>query len=76
MSSYAAEYSSFPAPPSASAAARRRKEIYSYDAPWSVYGLASSQRPGAEFRFALGSFMEEYSNKVQVSGKPWCGCRR
>lgn len=49
--------------------ARKRKEIYTYEAPWCIFGLAASQRPGreSEFRFALGSFVEEYSNKVQAS---------
>ena len=49
-------------------AEKRRKEIYTYEAPWPVYGLGGSQRPGKEneFRFAVGSFVEEYTNKVQV----------
>jgi hypothetical protein len=52
-------------------APRRRKEIYTYEAPWTIYGLSASQRPGreGEFRFALGSFMEEYANKVQVRSR-------
>lgn len=56
----------------AHAPARRRKEIYTYEAPWTIYGLSASQRPGreCEFRFALGSFMEEYANKVQVRRQP------
>ena len=47
----------------------KRKEVYTYEAPFPVYGLACSQRPGPNhtFRFAIGSFIEEYSNKVQVS---------
>ncbi|TPX49929.1 hypothetical protein SeLEV6574_g01196 [Synchytrium endobioticum] len=40
-------------------------DIYSYEAPWPVYALAWSQRP-ATFRLGLGSFMEEYSNKLQI----------
>lgn len=49
-------------------AEKRRKEIYTYEAPWPVYGLGGSQRPGKEneFRFAVGSFVEEYTNKVQI----------
>ena len=45
-----------------------KKEVFSYTAPWPVYGLACSQRAGAasQFRFAIGSFVEEYSNKVQI----------
>lgn len=48
---------------------KRKKEIYTYEAPWTIYGLGCSQRPGPEYsaRFALGSFIEEYCNKVQVS---------
>lgn len=46
----------------------KRREIYTYNAPWPVYSLASSNRSAPEhaFRFAVGSFVEEYSNKVQV----------
>ena len=42
-----------------------RKDMYEYTAPWSVYGLDWSKRPGDKaFRLALGSFIEEYANKV------------
>ena len=45
----------------------KRREIYTYVAPWPVYSLASSNRAGPHaFRLAVGSFIEEYSNKVQV----------
>jgi len=43
-----------------------RKEIYTYEAPWTIYGLNWSVRPDKPFRLAIGSFMEEYTNKVQV----------
>lgn len=45
------------------------KEIHTYEAPWMIYGLAASMREGPDysFRYAVGSFMEEYSNKVSVS---------
>ena len=43
----------------------KRKEIYTYNAPWPVYGLGWSLKPGA-FRFAVSSYVEEYRNKVQV----------
>jgi len=48
-----------------------RKEIYTYNAPWPIFGLAWSHRtnPNAKFRLACGSFMEEYSNKVQIVKK-------
>ena len=42
----------------------KRKEIYKYEAPWTVYGMNWSVRPDKRFRLALGSFVEEYSNKV------------
>jgi DDB1- and CUL4-associated factor 7 len=46
-----------------------RKEIYSWEAPWSVYALSASQKAGQEyaFRYAVGSFIEEYCNKIEVS---------
>ncbi|KAJ3126723.1 ddb1 and cul4 associated factor 7 [Nowakowskiella sp. JEL0407] len=40
-------------------------EVYTYSAPWPVYALHWSQLPGS-FRFAFGSFFEEYANKVRV----------
>ena len=44
----------------------KRKEIYKYDAPWNVYAMNWSVRPDKKFRLAVGSFIEEYNNKVQV----------
>jgi len=44
----------------------KKKEIYKYNAPWTVYGMNWSVRPDKKFRLALGSFIEEYSNKVQI----------
>lgn len=49
--------------------APKRKEIYKYNAPWTVYGMNWSVRPDKKFRLALGSFIEEYSNKVSLSYK-------
>jgi len=43
-----------------------RKEIYTYRAPWLVYATAWSQRPDKPFRLALGSFREDYTNKVEL----------
>jgi hypothetical protein len=50
------------------ASAINSKEIHTYKAPWMIYGLAASMREGPEyaFRYAVGSFIEEYSNKVWV----------
>lgn len=44
----------------------KRKEIYKYDAPWTVYAMNWSVRPDKRFRLALGSFVEEYNNKVRI----------
>ena len=42
----------------------KRKEIYKYEAPWTVYSMNWSIRSDKKFRLALGSFVEEYNNKV------------
>lgn len=49
----------------------QRKEIYTYEAPWTVYAMAWSYRtdPNAQFRIAIGSFVEKYSNKVRIVRK-------
>ena len=36
-----------------------RKEIYTYQAPWLIYGMNWSVRPDQKFRLAIGSFEEE-----------------
>eukprot|EP00903_Cladosiphon_okamuranus_P016007 g14781.t1 len=45
-----------------------RKEIYTYEAPWQIYAMGWCQRsdPGDRYRLAVGSFTEEYNNKVQI----------
>jgi len=43
-----------------------KKEIYTYEAPWLIYGMNWSVRPDKKFRLAVGSFVEEYNNKVEV----------
>jgi len=40
-----------------------QKEIYSYTAPWSVYGMNWSSRKD-QLRLGFGSFIENYENKV------------
>jgi hypothetical protein len=42
----------------------KKKEIYTYDAPWVVYAANWSVRATHRFRLAIGSFIEEYNNKV------------
>lgn len=41
------------------------KEIFTYTAPWPVYGLSWSSRPST-FRLALSSFQQDFANKLQV----------
>jgi|EP01047_Picozoa_sp_COSAG01_P085216 WD repeat-containing protein 68 len=50
----------------APAPAAKKKEIYTYEAPWLIYGMNWSNRRGVPFRLALGSFIEEYNNKVEI----------
>ena len=41
--------------------------IHEYEAPWTIYGMHWSVKPdNSKFRLALGSFIEEYNNKVQI----------
>ena len=44
----------------------KRKEIYTYTAPWLIYGMNWSVRADQRFRLAVGSFEEEYSNSVRI----------
>mmetsp|Transcript_12164 Transcript_12164/g.13947 ORF Transcript_12164/g.13947 Transcript_12164/m.13947 type:complete len:354 (+) Transcript_12164:30-1091(+) len=48
-----------------------RKEIYTYKAPWTIYSLSWSHRhdPSSQFRLAIGSYVESYSNAVQIVKK-------
>ena len=56
--------SSITGAPTSSVGGAKRKEIYKYEAPWTVYSMNWSVRPDKRFRLALGSFVEEYNNKV------------
>lgn len=42
----------------------KRAEIYTYEAPWPIYGMNWSVRSDKKFRVAIGSFIEEFRNKV------------
>ena len=44
----------------------RKKEIIEYNAPWMIYAMAWSSREDRPFRLAIGSFIEEYANKVEI----------
>ena len=51
---------------------QQRKEIYTYEAPWTVFSLAWSnrmeqqQQQNSQFRLAIGSYIEKYENSVQI----------
>lgn len=47
---------------------QKRKEIYRYVAPHDLYSCSWSMRPEShlKFRLAVGSFIEEYNNKVTI----------
>jgi hypothetical protein len=38
--------------------------IHTYEAAWPLYGMNWSNRRETRFRLAVGSFIEDYSNKV------------
>uniref|UniRef100_A0AC34R8H5 Uncharacterized protein n=1 Tax=Panagrolaimus sp. JU765 TaxID=591449 RepID=A0AC34R8H5_9BILA len=47
---------------------QKRKEIYRYVAPHDLYSCSWSMRPEShlKFRLAVGSFIEEYNNKISI----------
>ena len=49
----------------------QRKEIYTYKAPWPIFSLSWSRRhdPTSQFRLAIGSYLEQYSNVVSIIKK-------
>lgn len=49
-----------------SPAQAKKKEIYTHEAPWRIYGMNWSNRKDKPYRLALGSFIEEYNNKVEI----------
>lgn len=53
------------------ASERKQREIYTYHAQTDIYAVAWSRRndPEFAFRLAVGSFIEEYANKVTVRGR-------
>ena len=42
----------------------KKSELFAYEAPWNIYAMGWSQRKDKPFRLAIGSFIEEYKNKV------------
>lgn len=44
----------------------KRKEIYTYKAPWNIYGMSFCRNPQLKYTMALSSFQEEYLNTVRI----------
>ncbi|KAF2307658.1 hypothetical protein GH714_030655 [Hevea brasiliensis] len=44
----------------------KRVGVYTYMAQWPIYALAWSVRHDKKHRLAIGSFLEDYSNKVEL----------
>lgn len=46
----------------------KKKEIYTYSAPWTTYSMAwnRSGLPKDKFKLVVGSFKEEYTNELRV----------
>jgi len=44
--------------------------IHTYEAPWPLYGMNWSNRRETRFRLAIGSFIEDYPNKVTYTHTP------
>jgi len=44
--------------------AGRQCHIYTYESPWRCYAMGYSWRQDFPYRFALGSFIEDKTNKV------------
>ncbi|GAB4823467.1 hypothetical protein N2152v2_010513 [Parachlorella kessleri] len=44
----------------------QRAEIHTYDSPTLVYAMNWSVRPDKPFRLAVGSYVEDYNNRVEI----------
>jgi DDB1- and CUL4-associated factor 7 len=51
---------------SAQTSKRLKKEMYKYEAPWLVYAMNWSERPDKPYRLAIGSFLEDFTNRVSI----------
>jgi len=44
-----------------------KKEIYTCESDWMIYGMNWSVRPDKPYRLAIGSFIDSHTNKVRVT---------
>lgn len=52
--------------PLAGSTASKRKEIFTYKAPWTIYTSCWRRNPAGRFQIAVGSFIEEYINQIHI----------
>lgn len=45
---------------------QKRSEIYTYEAPWHIYGMNWSVRKDKKYRLGIASLVEHYSNRVEI----------
>lgn len=45
---------------------RKESQVYTYNAPWTIYSMGFSSRPDHKYRMAIGSFLEDIDNKVEI----------
>jgi len=43
-----------------------KKQIYTYEGKWPIYGINFSNKPEKNIRLAMGSFIEDTANKVEI----------
>lgn len=41
-------------------------QVITYNAPWIIYSLAFSAHPKYPYRLAVGSFLEEVKNNIEI----------
>jgi DDB1- and CUL4-associated factor 7 len=46
--------------------AQDKKQIYTHESQWNLYAINFCNRPEKNFRLALGSFIEDTQNKVEI----------
>ncbi|KAL4505903.1 hypothetical protein ABPG72_013664 [Tetrahymena utriculariae] len=43
-----------------------QNQVFSYQAPWIIYALGFSNRPGYNYRIGIGSFLEDVDNQIEI----------
>lgn len=45
---------------------KKENQVYTYTAPWNIYAMGFSSRPDKKHRMAIGSFLEDIDNKIEI----------